>query len=63
MIVSYDENLNELLNILDEYTSWSGESTDIRKDKLDRLLSLEYESFQKISEIIQSEGNLKSFYL
>ena len=61
--VECDEDLRELLDILDEYTSWSGEPTDIRNDKLERLLKLDYEPFQKVKEIIEGEENLRSFYL
>jgi len=54
---------DELISILDRFTVWAGEPVDIRGDKLRELLSIGYDEFKIISEIINSNDQLKDFYL
>ena len=61
--VKFDTKLNELLNLIDIYTSWSGEPTDIRKDKLANLLKLDYPEIKVLNEILNSDLKIKEFYL
>ncbi len=62
--VVMDERYNELMNFMNEETSWAGEPSDIRKEKLQKLLSFEFEPMMKMFKCIESlEKNIIDFYL
>lgn len=53
---------NEILDLLDNSTSWSGEPIDFRKEKLNKLIDMSGE-FEYMRDIINSDDKLKTFYL
>jgi hypothetical protein len=60
-------SLNEycdIFNIINNYVEWPGEPVDFRKDKLIKLLDIDYLEFRKLKEILyNSNEKIKEFYL
>lgn len=55
---------NILLDFLNKNTTWSGEPTDIRKQKLSDLFDVEMDDIQKVKEILLScDQKVQNFYL
>jgi len=63
----YRDNVNldindEILEFLNDCTSWAGEPIDSRKGKLDKLLNIS-DDFKYMRNIIESDETIKKFYL
>ena len=55
---------NHILEILNDETKWAGEPTNLRGDKLSKLLNLDIPELQKMKDIIEScSEDIKEFYL
>jgi len=59
--VTYDNELDILLNILDDLTIWPGEPIDSR-DSLTDILNLDKDICSEVREILDSDNELKKFY-
>jgi len=55
---------SRILEILNDETKWAGEPTNLRGDKLSKLLNLDIPELQKMKDIIEScSHDIKDFYL
>jgi hypothetical protein len=55
---------SRVLEILNDETKWAGEPTNLRGDKLSKLLSLDIPELKKMKEVIEScSDDIKNFYL
>ena len=59
--VSLEEDKNDILKILDDITIWSGEPVDSR-NKLNEILSLNFDICRKVKDIIIKNEKIKEFY-
>jgi len=61
--VNLGEENKKLVDFLDLQTTWAGEPTDIRFDKLDNLLSMGYESAEIMKKcLFECSDSVKNFY-
>lgn len=64
----YQQNIDinfipeEILSLLNQETSWAGEPTNFRGDKLKSLLEMDFKLCHDMKEIIESDDALKNFY-
>jgi hypothetical protein len=55
---------SDIFNIISQYVEWAGEPVDFRKEKLLKLLDMDYLEFKKLKEILEnSNERIKEFYL
>jgi hypothetical protein len=57
------KDYNEIIEYIDQYTVWSGEPIDFRKEKLEKLLDYDLEPCKVIKEIFDKNPDIKDFYL